>query len=340
VGEATLMLTAHAWLQKHASPTARGGEFHWHPANHALPALIERLHGAAAPCVLWELAPGRAVWAQAFAAIAPSDGRRYTGLVVTIAASASAAPAELLAAMRVPPAEPWSAPGADAGERAAEDGDDVRGQLGDGVAIASALLSGGDAELEAPADRDLPRAIAELEALMPADVRARTRLGTWRAAGNARRLPPRDPAAELLAAAWRARGRGDGARPWRATCELAAAQQRDVRELAREIMEIGHAPSGPSRVLTADERAAIGEPLVWPRVVNAWGRGRLAAPDATIRLADALAARVIGELARGGDARATIAAMRWHALLPAARRDALFAALTARAASLEEVMHA
>lgn len=325
------MLTAHAWLQKHATPTARGGEFHWHPANHALPALIERLHGASPPCVLWELAPGRAVWAQAFAAIAPGDGRRYTGLVVTIAASASASPSELLAAMRVPPAAPWTAP-----QLEDDAGGSARDALGDGVAIASALLNGGDAELADATHRGLPRAIAELEALMPDDVRARTRIGTWRAAGNALRLPARDPAADLVAAAWRARGRGEAARPWRATCELAAAQRRDVRELAREIAD---AP-GASRMLTADERAAIGEPLEWPRVVNAWGRGRLAAPDATIRIADALAARVIGELARGGDARAVIAAVRWHALLPAARREALFAAVTERAASLQEVMHA
>ena len=328
------MLTAHAWLQKHATPTARGGEFHWHPANHALPALIERLHGASPPCVLWELAPGRAVWAQAFAAIAPGDGRRYTGLVVTIAASASAPPAALLAEMRVPRAAPWTAPATD-DDDAAADGD-ARATLGDGVAIASALLGGGDAELPDPTHRGLPRAIAELEALMPADVRARTRLGTWRAAGNALRLPARDPAAELLAAAWRARSRGDAARPWRATCELAAAQHRDVREVAREIVDL----RGASSALTADERAAIGEPLEWPRVVNAWGRGRLAAPDVTTRLADALAARVIGELARGGDARAAIAAVRWHALLPAVRRDALFAAVSERAASLQEVIYA
>ena len=310
------MMIVHAWLQKHASPTARGGEFHWHPANHALPALIERLHGASPPCVLWELAPGRVVWAQAFAATAPSDGRRYTGLAVTIAATAAASPAELLAALRIPPAAPWSA--------SADDPDDARvPALGDGIAIAGALLSGGDAELADPHDRGLPRALAELEALVPDDVRARTRVGTWRAAGGIARLAPRDPAAELLAAAWRARGRGDAARPWRATCELAAAQHRDVRELAREIAD---APR---------ERDDS-----WPRTVNAWGRNAHATPDATTRLADALAARIIGELARGGDAREAIAAVRWHALLPAARRDALFGALTARAASLQEVLRA
>jgi hypothetical protein len=319
------MTLAHAWLQKHASPTARGGEFHWHPASNALPALIERLHGAAPPCVLWELAPGRVVWAQAFAATAPSDGRRYTGLVVTIMTHAGAPPAALLAELRVPPARPW--------RDEAVDEAISKPELGDGVAIASALLAGGDAHVTDPADRSLPRAIAELEALVPREVAARTRIGTLRAEAGIARLARRDPAAELLAAAWR----GDEL-PWRAACELATTQRRDVAELAREIAEPGD--HDIARALTADERRLLGEPLAWPRVVNAWGRGKLVASDAADRLADVLAARVIGELARGRDARDALAVVRWHALLPASRRAALFATLARRATSLGELIHA
>ncbi|HEX4456057.1 MAG TPA: hypothetical protein VH143_34590 [Kofleriaceae bacterium] len=323
------MTIAHAWLQKHATPTARGGEFHWHPAENALPALIERLHGATPPCVLWELAPGRVLWAQAFAATAPSDSRRYTGLVATIAAAANATPAELLAELNVPAAEPWSTgstTGSDELSRAA---------LGDGVAIAQALLFGGDAELAAPTHREMPRAIAELEALVPADVvAARARTGTWRAPRNIATLARAsyEPAAELLAAAWRGRGT-----PWRATIELARSQHRDIRDVARAIAV---PDTQLERALTIAERAVLGEPLAWPRVVNAWGRGKLAAPDVTVRIADALAARVIGELASGRDGRAAIAAVRWHALLPAARRTALLATLAERTACLQELIDA
>ena len=318
------MTIAHAWLQKHATPTARGGEFHWHPAENALPALIERLHGATPPCVLWELAPGRVVWAQAFAAIAPSDGRRYTGLVATISAGATASPAAMLGELVVPPAEPWSA------SPAGEPDELPRTALGDGVAIAQALLFGGDAELAQPTHRGLPRAIAELEALVPADMAA-TRTGTWRAPRGIATLARAsyEPAAELLAAAWRGRSA-----PWRATIELARAQRRDVRDVARSIKD--GAPL--ERVLTIAERAVLGEPLAWSRVVNAWGRGKLAAADVTVRIADALAARVIGELASGRDGRAAIAAVRWHALLPAARRSALLATLAERTASLHKLI--
>jgi hypothetical protein len=320
--------TTHAWLQKHATPTARGGEFHWHPASAALPALAERLHGASPPCVLWELSPGRVVWALAFAATAPSDGRRYTGLAVAIA-SGDASIVELLRALVVPPARPWS------NDAAVPAGEAPR--LGDGVAIGSALLSGGDAWLGDPCHAGLPPVIAELEALVPRDIAARTRLGTWRADDGIARLVRHDPAGELLAAAWRD-PRGASAIAWRATCELAAARGDNVVELAREICDDDR--GDVARALTTDERALLGEPLAWPRVVNAWGRGRLRARDAGDRLADVLAARVIAELARAGDARAAIADVRWHALLPAARRAELFATLARRTASLTEVLDA
>ncbi|HEY3802272.1 MAG TPA: hypothetical protein VGL61_06680 [Kofleriaceae bacterium] len=331
--------TTHAWLQKHATPTARGGEFHWHPAGGALPALAERLHGASPPCVLWELAPGRVVWALAFAATAPSDSRRYTGLAVAIATGDGASPAQLLRALAPPPARPWDANQAanhDANHET-RDANATEARLGDGVAIAGALLSGGDAWLGDPAHPALPRAIAELEALVPAGIAARTRTGTWRDDDGIARLARRDPAGELLAAAWRD-PRGPSAIAWRATCELAAARDVNVVNIAREVCD--QDDRDVSRALTADERALLGEPLAWPRVVNAWGRGKLRADDAADRLADVLAARVIAELARAGDARTAIADVRWHALLPAGRRAELFATLARRTASLTEVIDA
>jgi hypothetical protein len=112
----------------------------------------------------------------------------------------------------------------------------------------------------------------------------------------------------------------------------------NVVNIAREVCD--QDDRDVSRALTADERALLGEPLAWPRVVNAWGRGKLRADDAADRLADGLAARVIAELARAGDARTAIADVRWHALLPAGRRAELFATLARRTASLTEVIDA
>jgi hypothetical protein len=101
----------HAWLQKHPSPAAIRGEFHWYPAEgdrELRASFVERSRGVDAPAVLWQLAPGRVSWARVFAATAPVDGRRYTGLVLSIAEGEGASPAELLEALEVPEAAPWS----------------------------------------------------------------------------------------------------------------------------------------------------------------------------------------------------------------------------------------
>lgn len=101
----------NAWLQKHPSPAATRGEFHWYPAEgdrELRTSFVERARGVDAPAVLWQLAPGRVSWARVFAAIAPDDGRRYAGMVLTIAEAAGATVEELLEALEVPEAAPWS----------------------------------------------------------------------------------------------------------------------------------------------------------------------------------------------------------------------------------------
>ena len=101
----------NAWLQKHPSPAASRGEFHWYPADgdrELRASFVERSRGIDAPAVLWQLAPGRVSWARVFAAIAPVDGRRYVGLVLTTAEAEDATLAELLEALEVPAAAPWS----------------------------------------------------------------------------------------------------------------------------------------------------------------------------------------------------------------------------------------
>jgi hypothetical protein len=106
----------HAWLQKHPSPLATGGEFHWYPdapqaADRELRAsFVERVRGIEPPAVLWQLEPGRVAWGQVFSATAPLDGRRYVGLVLSIVEGDDPA-VDLLAAVAPPPPEPWT-PGA------------------------------------------------------------------------------------------------------------------------------------------------------------------------------------------------------------------------------------
>jgi hypothetical protein len=95
------------WLQKHPTPRAGDGDFHWYPAA-ADPALLSEIAaGAAGDLTLW-LEPGRVVCARRFTEIAPADGRRYTGIAAAIAEHPSASAAALLAAIPVPDAAPWT----------------------------------------------------------------------------------------------------------------------------------------------------------------------------------------------------------------------------------------
>jgi hypothetical protein len=109
-------MNRHAWLQKHPSPQATRGEFHWYPealdAGHRehrelRAGFVERVRGVEPPAVLWRLEPGRVAWGQVFAAIAPLDGRRYIGLVLSVVED-DRPEADLLAMLLPPPAAPWT----------------------------------------------------------------------------------------------------------------------------------------------------------------------------------------------------------------------------------------
>jgi hypothetical protein len=337
----------HAWLQKHPSPVARGGEFHWYPPDgdrELRTSFVERSRGIDAPAVLWQLAPGRVSWARVFAATAPIDGRRYVGLVLTTAEDEAATAADLLEALEVPAAAPWtesSEPGrtvaADAGA-AAEVA--AIGAAAEVAAIARALLGGGDAVLAEPERPDLPRLVASVERWLPPAIAGRSRRGAWRR-GAAPQAP--DRVAGLLAAAWADPG-SRAARAWTLLCELAAAQARTVDELAAELAA---AEQPATAALTDAERAVLGEARDFAGVLHAWGRGRLdgvaSAASLPARLAEVLALRVLACLMADRDPRGPIAEARWHALLPAARREVLLDTVVRRAASLRalvEVPHA
>jgi hypothetical protein len=320
----------HAWLQKHPSPVASSGEFHWYPAEgdrDVRASCVERLRGVEPPAVLWELAPGRVVWAQPFAAIAPHDRRRYSGLVLTILDDAGAAPAALLRQLAIPPAVPWSTDPGALDELGGVRSSEVTG-------VARALIAGGVARVSDPSDPELPGWVASIECLMPAAVAARTRRGTWTAGAPAPTQP--DRIAELIAAAWRDPG-SSAARAWRLVVELAEARAQTVDELGAEL-----AVTDAIGALTEAEREALPGDHDFVEVLHAWGRGRFdrcaTAGTLTVRLADAVALRVLARLVDGSDERVAVAEARWHALLPAARRQTLLDTVAHRAVSLRPLV--
>ncbi|HEY1554169.1 MAG TPA: hypothetical protein VGF94_05010, partial [Kofleriaceae bacterium] len=197
-------------MQKHATPAASAGEFHWFPADgdrELRARLVEQLARVPGEAVLWRLEPRSAVWARAFVATAPSDGRRYTGLAVAIV-EGDGGPARLLDALVPSRGEPWSEAFAEP-QPAAEDC-----MLPDRAAVARALLGGGAAAIGELARPGLPHAIAAIERRMPAHVAARERHGAWlveTAAGA------HDRVAELAVTSPGSRA----ARAWQLACELA-----------------------------------------------------------------------------------------------------------------------
>lgn len=345
-GEA--LVVRHAWLQKHPSPGATRGEFHWYPeaADRELRAgFVERVRGVEAPAVLWQLEAGRVAWGQVFAAKAPTDGRRYVGLVLTTVEGARSAP-ELLAAIEAPPPAPWQEGVAtDGAARPAAIRELVasRATRGDEAGVVRALLSGGAAAVADPTRADLALWVASIARIVPdGGARRCGVLVTGASRGG-------DRVAELAATAWREPG-SRAASAWALLGELARARGETVDDVGAALAGIDAA-----RALTDDERAVLderGEARQLARgasgsvleVLHAWGRGTLdrsvTAETLPARLADLVALRVLARLAAGEDAGAAIAEARWHALLPAQRRTALLAAVAARTASLRGLVEA
>jgi hypothetical protein len=119
-----------------------------------------------------------------------------------------------------------------------------------------------------------------------------------------------DPIADLATSPAGSRA----ARAWHLLCELAGATG-DVDALAAE-----------------SARGDAG----WLTMLNAWGRGHVARElDA---LAEGVALRAFARLAANSDPSRVIAEVRWHALLPHARRRELLAAVARRTPSLEGML--
>jgi hypothetical protein len=333
-------MNRHSWLQKHPSPLATRGEFHWYPevGDRELRAgFVERVRGIEPPAALWQLERGRVAWGQVFSATAPLDGRRYVGLVLSVVEGDRPA-ADLLATLAPPVAGPWTA--ASATESHGRDlavqelAGAKRAARGDVAGVARALLSGGAANVEDPTSAELPRWIASIERVLP-EPGARPRCGVWSIGGAS---GARDRVAELIAAAWHEPA-SRAARAWTLLCELAIARGEPVDRVgvALEAVDAG-------AVLTPAERADVADGASVVDVLHAWGRGRLdrspSAATLAARLADLVALRVLARLASGDDPAGAIAEARWYALLSAPRRDALLAAVAQRTASLRLLVEA
>jgi hypothetical protein len=330
----------HAWLQKHPSPRATGGEFHWYPeaGDRELRAgFVERVRGVEPPAVLWLLERGRVAWGQVFSATAPLDGRRYVGLVLSVV-EGDRPLADLLARLAPPPAAPWTDGVATESRRRTLAVQELaslkRSARGDVAGVARALLSGGAASVEDPADQDLPPWIASIERVLP-EPGPGPRSGAWRTGGA---NGSRDRVAELAAAAWREPA-SRAARAWTLLCELATARGEPVDRVgvALEAIDAGAA-------LTVGERTDLAGCDRVIDVLHAWGRGRLdrspTADTLPARLADLVALRVLVRLAAGEDPDGAIAEARWYALLSTPRRNALLAAVAQRTASLRALIEA
>jgi hypothetical protein len=324
----------HAWLQKHPSPLATRGEFHWYPeaGDRELRAgFVERVRGIEPPAVLWQLERGRVAWGQVFSASAPVDGRRYVGLVLSVV-EGDGPIADLLALVAPPPAEPWTAASVTESrgrDLAAQELAALRNTTrGDVAGVARALMSGGQARIDDPASPDLPQWVASIERVLP-EPGARPRCGVWSTAGAERGV---DRVADLAAAGWREPA-SRAAKAWALLCELATARGEAVDR-------IGHALEGvdAASVLSAAERAEVTGCESVVDVLHAWGRGKLdrspAAHTLAARLAELVALRALVKLAAGEDAHGAIAEARWYALLPTHRREELLAAVAQRTASL------
>jgi hypothetical protein len=329
---------SHAWLQKHPTPAASGGEFHWYPARgheEVRASLVERLATAPVGAMLWRIAPGEVAWAQTFAATAPDDGRRYTGVAAVIAHGDAGEPTSELIERVVPPnAEPWESAGpevrtsGDPASTAVPRSADPRipGHPDPRIAgspdpripaLVRALLDGGVAAVLDERTTELPRLVARVERELPALVQAKVRVGAWVRPSlppDLRTSGPPDPLCALCAAAIE-RPASRSAMAWQLACALVTP----VRSIDGVFSALGDDPG-------------------WRGTLHAWGRGRL--DRSAEELADWLALRVLAALVADRDPAGVIAEARWYALLPAWRRDALFAAVAARTPILQELADA
>ncbi|MEM9488662.1 MAG: hypothetical protein AAGC55_05930 [Myxococcota bacterium] len=225
-------------MQKHPTPTADDGAFHWHPPGlpgairATLSDLATRERGQTSS--LWIIDSSYLAWARTFSAVAPGESRRYTGIVATIAqahgtsngtGNGSSARAwseslpEILSRLRPAPAAPHSRaadgdpasageaftltdpPGAD--RPLAVDPDSLVRLFDDrDPQLAHAVYSGGPAYSKGPGADRLPALFGRLLSWLPAAERARPRTGVFTADPRGQDPGGMDTMVHYLTAAW------------------------------------------------------------------------------------------------------------------------------------------
>jgi len=290
------------WLQKHPTPRASGGDFHWYPGEVDADLRAEIAAGASGEHTVW-IAPGSVIVARVFRETAPGDGRSYAGLAVAIAEVAPP----------VPEARPWDRDSLSQAFDANPLEPMARTDASDGAA--SAVWAGGVSRAATPAQ------LAALDTWLPNDVRVRRR-----------RIVIDPSAAEEVRGAgrWLARAaRTRGRQPWGAAIARAKVERRALGDFLDDLDALerawsdaatlrGYLAGAGVRVTSRDHVEGDGAHQ-WARALHAWGRGRVGPREAVVRV---LARRVLI------DARAN-EVVRYQALLPHALADELIGAADA-----------
>jgi hypothetical protein len=323
----------HAWLQKHPTPTNDNGDFHWHPSttpSDLRNELTELAARAGSGASLWLIAPGAVAWARGFSEVAPVDGRRYSGLVLSYAVCPGLDVCAALASLSLPPARPHAGEATTGWLELREPADCTPvspGRLGSLVGDASAIAQlaevvvyGGTTVAAEPTHDTLPLLLAQLLTWLPPAARDRPRGGALTVDRDAARTDRGAGSRALLhylAQAWTVSPAHDPALPhtaWGAARALAGALQLPLEVLFEQFAELGRSwdDAGElarllqrSGLLTPAELAACAAarpaPLLAPHVVEAgwlwarllhfWGRGLVAADlQAAVPLTERLAA--------------------------------------------------
>ena len=320
------------WLQKHPTPRAAGGDFHWYPGALDAALRAELAERAAGDLSIW-LEPGRVVLARRFADVAPGDGRRYTGLAVVVATSPDGASAATLLGVAPAPAHgPWTA-GVDARPRDLVV--DERAPMAPCDDVAPALV---DAQWDGGACRAVeaaPSTCAAIETWLPDDVRATARritVGTGAAAPSG-------------LARWLAGALGShGARLTRARRLWSALAAPRATFAALDALDAAWTGADALRAYLAVElppraRTGGGADGQFARALHAAGRGWLS-PAARDRIADVLALRALADHLDLDGAPRWRAVLHRECLLPADAARDLERAAIARVPLLAEAPHA
>jgi len=330
------------WLQKHPTPRAADGDFHWYPGALEEARRAELAASADGELTVW-LAPGRVACARRFHEVAPADGRGYAGLAVVVV-EGDASAAALLPAAALPAPRPWLA----GDPRSAREGAIVSepAALAPAASPPSALVAaawrGGSAPLIAA---DLAT-LAAIDTWLPAAARAASRRITFDASP-----PPStgSAAAAWLAAAIGARGTAlDRARDaWRMVSALAAIDGCSLEDTFDRLAALERAWASAETLrahlaaagITVPPRAhATDAATQWARVLHAWGRGWLA-PSTRDPLAALIVQRAVADQLAAEAPDRWRRTLRWESLLPRGAADDLERSALAHLPTLAEVRH-